>query len=211
MLSKAQPVTHSFFVLLFVAMRATFLSVGGGVRPVMPMPSVTVAAIRAMSIVSLTLNARRERRIERRSLSENPSGRDFSAAFYPCCLKTLTFSLPPNRIFCYNIGDCKMTSRRSRMASITLRDVPKRTVDTLKRRAVRNHRSLNGEIQAKLTYIVSFSEKFDFPLYSGMTTKAAQDSDPLLALAGKWEDSRPTESIIAEIEGARTMGREVPL
>jgi len=97
------------------------------------------------------------------------------------------------------------------MASLTLRDVPKKTVDTLKRRAVRNHRSLNGEIQAILTYIVSFSEKFDFPLYPGMTTKAAQDSDPLLALAGKWEDSRPTESIIAEIEGARTMGREVSL
>jgi len=97
------------------------------------------------------------------------------------------------------------------MASLTLRDVPKRTVDTLKRRAARNHRSLNGEIQAILTYIVSFSEKFDFPLCPGMTTEAAEDSDPLLALAGKWEDVRSTESIIADIEGARTMGREVSL
>lgn len=97
------------------------------------------------------------------------------------------------------------------MASLTLRDVPKRTVDTLKRRAVRNHRSLNGEIQAILTYVVSFNEAFDFPLYPGMTTTAEEDNDPLLALAGRWEDNRPTERIIAEIESARTMGREVSL
>ena len=79
MLSKSQPVTHSSFAAPFAAMRAAFLSDGGVVRPVMPMASVTVAAIRAMSIVSLTLNARRERRTESRSLSEKHSGRDFPA------------------------------------------------------------------------------------------------------------------------------------
>ena len=97
------------------------------------------------------------------------------------------------------------------MASLTVRDLPERTVSTLKRRAVRNHRSLNGEILSIFSYVVSFSDTFDFPLQPSRVDTFGRKKDPILELAGKWEDSRPIEATIADIEEARTFGREVSL
>ena len=97
------------------------------------------------------------------------------------------------------------------MASLTVRDLPERTVSTLKRRAVRNHRSLNGEILSIFSYVVSFSDTFDFPLQPSRADAFGRKKDPILELAGKWEDSRPIEATIADIEEARTFGREVSL
>ncbi len=97
------------------------------------------------------------------------------------------------------------------MASLTVRDISEQTVSTLKRRAVRNHRSLNGEILSILSYIVSFNDVFEFPLQPGDAGALGQTTDPIMELAGKWEDSRPIEATIADIEESRTFGREVAL
>ena len=97
------------------------------------------------------------------------------------------------------------------MASLTVRDLSEQTVSTLKRRAVRNHRSLNGEILSIFAYVVSFNDGFDFPLQPGASTSLERTNDPIIELAGKWEDSRPIEATIADIEDARTFGREVAL
>ena len=97
------------------------------------------------------------------------------------------------------------------MASLTIRDLPERTVSTLKRRALRNHRSLNGEVLSIFSYIASFGDGFDFPLQPREGNCAWRRKDPILELAGKWEDSRPLAATIADIEEARTFGREVAL
>ena len=95
-----------------------------------------------------------------------------------------------------------------KMASLTVRDIPDTAVSTLKRRASRNHRSLNGEVLAIISYVSSFPDSFSFPVQPAV---APEESDPILELAGAWEDSRPIGATIAEIEGARTRGREVVL
>ena len=97
------------------------------------------------------------------------------------------------------------------MASLTIRDLPERTVLTLKRRALRNHRSLNGEVLSIFSYVASFGDVFEFPLQPREENCAWRKKDPILELAGKWEDSRPIEATIEDIEGARTFGREVAL
>ena len=97
------------------------------------------------------------------------------------------------------------------MASLTIRDLPERTVATLKHRAIRNHRSLNGEVLSIFSYVASFGDAFDFPLQPREDNCVWRKKDPILELAGKWEDSRPMEATIADIEGARTFGREVAL
>ena len=97
------------------------------------------------------------------------------------------------------------------MASLTVRDLSEQTVSTLKRRAVRNHRSLNGEILSIFAYVVSFNDGFEFPLDPGNSDSLKRTNDPIMELAGKWEDSRPIEATISDIEEARTFGREVAL
>ena len=62
--------------------------------------------------------------------------------------------------------------RSEKMACVTVRDLPTKTLRALKKRAARQLAALR-------------------------------------AVAGKWEDDRSAEEIIAEIEGARTPGREV--
>ena len=48
------------------------------------------------------------------------------------------------------------------MATVTVREMPTRTLDALKIRASVNHRSLNGEILCIFEYAVSGSSEFDF-------------------------------------------------
>ena len=96
--------------------------------------------------------------------------------------------------------------------AITIRNIPRQTLDGLHRRAHGHHRSLNGEI------LVLF-ERFVFPSQypkqtereEGQSQKAGNRRDRLLALAGSWKDSRSHDDIMADIVSARTMGREVCL
>lgn len=97
------------------------------------------------------------------------------------------------------------------MASLTIRDLPERTMLTLKSRASRNNRSLNGEILSIFAYVASFGSEFDFPMQNGGSGGVNAADDPILALAGKWEDDRPLSETIDDIVSSRTAGREVSL
>jgi len=93
------------------------------------------------------------------------------------------------------------------MPTVTVRDLPKETLDALKLRASANHRSLNGEILCIFDYAVSARSEFDFV----RETRARRQREALKRVFGKWEDERSTEEIIKDIESARTKGREVSL
>ena len=97
------------------------------------------------------------------------------------------------------------------MSALTIRDLPEKTVRTLKARAAYNHRSLNGEILYLFDYIASFGERFSFTISRPEDPEVARRRDAVLALAGQWKDDRSDEDIIKDIENARTFGREVEL
>ena len=82
---------------------------------------------------------------------------------------------------------------------------------TLKARAARTHRSLNGEIRDLFAYSASFGENFSFTISRPESPDVVRQRDAVLALAGQWKDSRTDDEIIADIEGSRTFGREVEL
>ncbi|MBQ3343989.1 MAG: Arc family DNA-binding protein [Kiritimatiellae bacterium] len=93
------------------------------------------------------------------------------------------------------------------MATVTVRELPTKTLDALKMRASVNHRSLNGEILCIFDYAVSGMSEFDFI----RENRARRQRQALRAVFGKWEDDRSEEDIVKEIEEARTKGREVSL
>ena len=93
------------------------------------------------------------------------------------------------------------------MATVTVRELPAKTLDALKMRASVNHRSLNGEILSIFDYVVSGASEFDFI----RENRARRQGEALKAVFGKWEDDRSEAEIVKEIEGSRTKGREVSL
>ena len=97
------------------------------------------------------------------------------------------------------------------MPSLTIRDLPDETILSLKSRAAHHHRSLNGEILHLFSTVALFGDSFEFPLRPGTESPEEKQRAAILKLAGKWVDSRPLEETIADIEGARTPGREVSL
>ena len=97
------------------------------------------------------------------------------------------------------------------MSALTIRDLPEKTVRTLKARAAYNHRSLNGEILYLFDYIASFGERFSFTISRPENPEASRRRDAVLELAGQWKDDRSDEEILRDIEGSRTFGREVEL
>jgi len=91
--------------------------------------------------------------------------------------------------------------------SLTIRDLPEADLAILKSRASRNKRSLNGEILYVLGYVSSFGSAYEFPA----SPTSGSQQERVLSLFGKWKDSRGEAEIIADIEGARSLGREVSL
>ena len=89
------------------------------------------------------------------------------------------------------------------MSALTIRELPERTMRTLKARAARNHRSLNGEILYIFDYIASFGENFSFTISRPESPDVTRQRDA--------KDDRTDDEIIADIEGSRTFGREVEL
>ncbi len=98
------------------------------------------------------------------------------------------------------------------MPSLTIRDLPAETMSALKARALRNHRSLNGEILHIFSTVSLFGDAFEFPFARPKTDSPAErQRAAILDLAGRWEDPRPLDATIADVESARTPGREVVL
>lgn len=97
------------------------------------------------------------------------------------------------------------------MPSLTIRDLPDETILSLKTRAAYHHRSLNGEILHLFSTVALFGDAFEFPVRPGTESPEDKQRAAVLELAGKWVDSRPLDATIADIEEARTPGREVAL
>lgn len=97
------------------------------------------------------------------------------------------------------------------MSALTIRELSEKTIRTLKARAAYNHRSLNGEILYLFDYIASFGDRFSFTISRPEDPTVTRRRDAVLALAGQWKDKRSDEEILQDIEGSRTLGREVEL
>ena len=98
------------------------------------------------------------------------------------------------------------------MPAITVRNIPRQTLDGLHHRANGHHRSLNGEILVLLENFVSQDKRLPKTGKDVRPVHGEKDRrDRILALAGSWKDSRSHEDIMADIVSARTMGREVSL
>ena len=97
------------------------------------------------------------------------------------------------------------------MSALTVRELSESTMRTLRARAAYNHRSLNGEVLYIFDYIASFGDRFSFSLSRPESPDARRQRDAILALAGQWKDSRSDEEILRDIEGTRTLGRDVEL
>ena len=115
------------------------------------------------------------------------------------------------------------------MPALTIRNIPDATLERLRTRAARGHRSLNGEVLALFEEAVGATpegpvymppvplppkptfgtKRLDEKSISPAERKRRQQK--LESLFGSWVDSRSTEEIIADIVGSRTMGREVDL
>lgn len=93
------------------------------------------------------------------------------------------------------------------MSALNIRDIPESDLGVLKLRANRNRRSLNGELLYIINWVSSFGESFELP----ERPSSSNQKDRILRLFGKWQDTRSTKEIIAEVEGSRTKGREVSL
>ena len=79
------------------------------------------------------------------------------------------------------------------MASLTIRELPSRTISTLRSRARCNHRSLNGEVLYLMDYIASFGDQFEFSVTPPENPEVKEQKDAILALAGTWIDDRTEE------------------
>lgn len=97
------------------------------------------------------------------------------------------------------------------MSALTVRELPENTLRTLRARAAYNHRSLNGEVLYLFDYIASFGDRFSFSISRPESPDARRQRDAILAIAGQWKDSRSDEEILRDIEGTRTLGRDVEL
>ena len=96
------------------------------------------------------------------------------------------------------------------MATLTIRDVSDETLESLKTQASRNRRSLNGEMLYIIDFAVSKHDEIDMEAIR--RERIRKQREALDACFGAWKsDPRSTAEIIADIEGARTPGREVNL
>ena len=97
------------------------------------------------------------------------------------------------------------------MPCLTVRDLPPRTLSSLKTRAKSNHRSLNGEILFIFDWVVDHGTKMPPPVAGMMDSTAARQKSEMESLIGTWGDKRDTGEIVNDIYAARTPGREVDL
>lgn len=67
------------------------------------------------------------------------------------------------------------------------------------------------DLDSDFSTVALFGDSFEFPVRPGTESPGEKQRSAILELAGKWVDSRPLEATIADIEGARTPGREVSL
>lgn len=113
------------------------------------------------------------------------------------------------------------------MPALTIRNIPETTLERLRTRAARGHRSLNGEILAIFEDAADgvpegpvYMPPVPLPPKPTFGRRRPDGAPPSQAELDRrwariqklhWVDTRSTEEIIADIVGSRTMGREVNL
>ena len=95
------------------------------------------------------------------------------------------------------------------MANITIRNIPDDVFEMIKRLSSVEKRSINNELLVIIERGTN-SEAEDKMKKRKLIPKSIQ-INLWKNLSHKWEDSRTTEEIIADIYAARTMGREFRL
>jgi hypothetical protein len=96
------------------------------------------------------------------------------------------------------------------MASLTVRDIPGEMLDKIRLLSERERRSLNKEF---LVIVEDGLKTHTAALERGRESGPAPSLQVALwrDIAGKWEDERTTDEIVADIRANRTVGREVRL
>jgi plasmid stability protein len=95
------------------------------------------------------------------------------------------------------------------MSSITIKDVPDRLLERLRRRAQADKRSMNREAIHLLDLALT-NQPFD----QGVGGNSRDIEDQIQAwrrLAGQWDSDLDTTAEIEQIYAARTLGRQVDL
>ena len=96
------------------------------------------------------------------------------------------------------------------MASMTVRDIPGEMLDKIRILSERERRSLNKEFLVIVedglkTHTAALERNRECGPTTSLQVALWRD------IAGKWEDERSTDEIIADIRRHRTAGREVRL
>lgn len=94
---------------------------------------------------------------------------------------------------------------------LTVRDLPERTLATLKLRARSNRRSLNGEILFIFDWVAQHGVYDPIPNPGEIDPVVARQKAAVEELIGTWDDERPANEIIEDMASHRTFGREVSL
>ena len=97
------------------------------------------------------------------------------------------------------------------MSCLTVRNLPPRTLSSLKTRAKSNHRSLNGEILFIFEWVAENGMKTPPPIEGMMNPAVARQKSAMDSLIGTCSDKRRMNEIIDDIYAKRTLGREVSL
>jgi len=92
------------------------------------------------------------------------------------------------------------------MASLTLKNVPRPLLESLRERAAADRRSLNQEVLYLLEECLWRS-----PGEAGIDDEIRRQVEEWSTLAGRWKSDLPVAEEIAQIVGSRTVGRPVDL
>ena len=96
------------------------------------------------------------------------------------------------------------------MANITVRNIPEDVFSKIKKLSTLERRSINNEILIVLESGLANKTENNFKV---MNESIPQELQIKIwdDLSGKWEDTRTTEQIKADIINSRTLGRDISL
>ena len=94
------------------------------------------------------------------------------------------------------------------MASLTIRNIPEELLAELRRLAESERRSLNSEIIVRLERAVAGG---DGERGAHLAAAIRDQLESWERLCGRWEDARPVDEAIRDLQRSRTTGRGVEL
>ena len=97
------------------------------------------------------------------------------------------------------------------MASITVQNIPRKTLSALESMAETHRRSLNSEVLFIFRWVAEQGSRFYSPGAEPEDSIVTRQKREMEGLIGSWDDDRWADQIISDIMKARTPGREVVL